>query len=278
MKVYQHHHTGKRQYQEDALGQNSCVYLVCDGVGGHGNGELAAQTVLQFVLQKSQNKVLQNESQFSELIQEANKKLNSFLEEHPEKEGMGTTLAGIFKINGQWYSAHIGDSRVYVVRPRAGKFWHTWDHSFVAQLVKMGEITREAARKHPRSNEIQKAILANSKGECVQPEIHFLNSMEPGDVVLICSDGVNEAWSDSELLQLLATPQVSSKEKAKELFDLCAATSSDNNTAFLLEFEEYDLDFEAYDHSYLAWSSINDFIETEGSSSEKAKKPWWKFF
>lgn len=278
MRVFQHHHTGKRQYQEDAIGKNSCVYLVCDGLGGHGNGELAAQTVLQFVLQKSQNKALQNESQLSELIQEANTKLNSVLEENCGKEGMGTTLAGVFKINGQWFSAHIGDSRVYVVRPKARKFWHTWDHSFVSQLVKLGEITREAARKHPRSNEIQKAILANSKGKCVKPEIHFLNSIEPGDVVLICSDGVNEAWSDYDLLKLLSNSNLSSNEKARHLFQVCEASASDNNTAFLLEFEEFDLDFESVVHSKLAWSSIDDLVLTEKVSKEKAKKFWWKYF
>jgi protein phosphatase len=199
--------------------------------------------------------------------------------EHPEKEGMGTTLAGIFKIEDQWFSAHIGDSRVYIIRPQEKIFWHTWDHSFVANLVKMGEISRETARKHPRSNEIQKAILANAAGNATKPEIQPLGDLRTGDLILICSDGVTEAWSDEALIELLCDTSVSTQEKANTVFDQSIAQASDNNTAFLLEVEHDDVARGENKQSVMSWQHLDSL--TSGSKKTQVldkKKPWWKRF
>lgn len=278
MKVFQHHHIGQRTYQEDALGYHPSAFVVCDGVGGHGNGDLASKTVLKFLLDTSVTQPPSDIEQLEELIIRANSEINALLTDQPDKEGMGTTLAGIFKIGQQWLSTHIGDSRVYWVKPSDKKFWHTWDHSFVANLVKMGEISREAARNHPRSNEIQKAILANAAGHCAKPDIQALNGLQTGDLILICSDGLTEAWSDEELLQCLCDTTLSSEDKAQNIFEQCQATSRDNNTAILLEWEARDVEDLVADNSQVAWTNLGDLTVEPASPQPMSKKPWWKRF
>lgn len=276
MKIFQHHHIGKHSYQEDALGHNAQAFVICDGVGGHGNGDLASQTVLHFLLEATQKNPPESTDELKNLILEANQKLNLLLDENPEKEGMGTTLVAIFKLKDHWYSAHIGDSRLYWVRPKARLFWHTWDHSFVANLVKMGEITREVARKHPRSNEIQKAVLANSAGQCTTPEIRKLGQPHKGDIMLLCSDGMNEAWSDEELLSVLFDMSLPTADKAQKIFNKCQEDAHDNNTAFLIEWND-DVHQEPNAQT-VAWMSLEEATPNENLQKLKSEKKWWKLF
>ncbi|PJB13420.1 MAG: hypothetical protein CO119_01385 [Flavobacteriales bacterium CG_4_9_14_3_um_filter_40_17] len=279
MKVFKHHHIGKRSYQEDTFGHHQNAFVVCDGVGGHGNGDLASQTILDFVLTESLEKTFESTQDISALIENANLRLNELLMEHPEKEGMGTTLAGIFKIENQWFSAHIGDSRVYIIRPQEKIFWHTWDHSFVANLVKMGEISRETARNHPRSNEIQKAILANASGNITKPEIHSLGYLKTGDLILICSDGLAEAWSDKALIALLCDTSVSTPEKAYTMFNQSSTHAADNNTAYLLEVEPGDVISAEKNQPDMCWQPLDSLTTVNHSLPMlDKKKPWWKWF
>ncbi|MBU2526934.1 MAG: protein phosphatase 2C domain-containing protein [Bacteroidetes bacterium] len=280
MKIFEHHHIGKRPYQEDALGHHQSAFVVCDGVGGHGNGDMASKTVLNFILSNSSQEILKNIQDIAVLIENANRNLNELLIENPEKEGMGTTLAGIFKIKDDWFSAHIGDSRIYTVRPQEKVFWHTWDHSFVANLVKMGEISRETARKHPRSNEIQKAILANAAGNVAKPEIQHLGSLKTGDLILICSDGVTEAWPDEALIALLCDTSVSTEEKANTVFNQSSTQASDNNTAYLLEIAPGDVASVEKNQPGLNWQALDSLTTVTHSPRPMLdkKKPWWKVF
>ncbi|MDT8415887.1 MAG: protein phosphatase 2C domain-containing protein [Flavobacteriaceae bacterium] len=280
MKIFKHHHIGKRPYQEDAMGHHQNAFVVCDGVGGHGNGDVASKTVLDFILSNSSQKALESIQDISVLIENANRKLNELLIENPEKERMGTTLAGIFKVKDAWFSVHIGDSRIYAIRPQEKVFWHTWDHSFVANLVKMGEISRETARKHPRSNEIQKAILANGAGNATKPEIQPLGNLKTGDLILICSDGVTEAWPDEALIALLCDTSISTEEKANTVFNQSSTQASDNNTAYLLEVTPDDVVSAKENQPDMSWQTLNSLTTVTHSPPPMLdkKKPWWKVF
>lgn len=236
MQVYSHHHIGKRSAQEDFLGFSNSTYLICDGVGGHKKGDIASQFIVNQLLEACNKNPWQNIDQFKEALIHAQEQLNALLVNNPEWEKMGTTLVALLQINKRWYAAHIGDSRLILARPKTQKIWHTWDHSFVMHLVKMGEITREDARLHPRANEIQKAIMANTQQEVAEPEIHELTNIKKGDLILMCTDGITEVFSDYALAKILTNKKQSAQVKSEIIFSHAAATAKDNNTALILEF------------------------------------------
>jgi serine/threonine protein phosphatase PrpC len=111
----------------------------------------------------------------------------------------------------------------------------------VSYLIQKGHITREEGRKHPRNNEIGKAILASTQNKLVTAEIHSLNRFKAGDLLLICSDGVNESWGDEELITLLCENELSFEDILEEIKSRCSTDSRDNNTAYLLEVEKEDI-------------------------------------
>jgi len=237
MQVYTHHHIGKRSAQEDFLGYSNATYIICDGVGGHKKGDKASQFIVNQLLEACSKNPWQNIDQFKQRLIAAQEQLNALLVNNPEWEKMGTTLVALLEIKDRWYTVHIGDSRLILARPKAQKIWHTWDHSFVMHLVKMGEISREDARLHPRANEIQKAIMANTQQEVAEPEIHELTNIKKGDLILMCTDGITEVFSDYELAKILTNKHITTKIKSETIFSQASNKAKDNNTAIIIEFE-----------------------------------------
>jgi serine/threonine protein phosphatase PrpC len=242
MKTISYSHIGTRNNNEDSLGASTNTFIVCDGMGGHTSGEVASKFVVDEVLQLVSE--LQTEitvDAIDTILETVQVNLNKKLETQPELLKMGTTFTGVFFAKEAVYVAHIGDSRVYLVRPPEKKIWHTWDHSLVGGLMKSGEITREKGRLHPMSNRISKAITANDKGKTVRADIVKLDAIKKGDLFFLCSDGVNEAWKEHELMALLCNTDLISEEKLKKIETQCAQDSRDNNTAILLEIEKKDV-------------------------------------
>jgi protein phosphatase len=281
-------HIGKKKVNEDYLTCSKNSFIVCDGVGGEVRGEIASKEVATLILKRLENTQddLSKEKIYDAIIN-AQEKLNNYIKEKEDLVGMATTLAAIFISDNGFYSTHIGDSRVYIVRPSNNTFWHTWDHSLVGNLVKNGEISREAGRKHPMNNQIFKAIKANFKDKVTEPEIHFITDIRKGDLIFICSDGVSEAFSDVALLELLADETKDLTEKIAIIEKKCSEDSIDNNTAFLCEVEKKDIPNTTI--IPLEWSSIdslheNDSLETvslEDNQEEEIEKPkkkkWFRF-
>jgi protein phosphatase len=259
MKIISYSHIGTRSNNEDRFGNSTTTFMVCDGMGGHTSGEVASKFVVEEVLQL----VLALETEITveaiaTILETVQVNLNKKLETQPELLKMGTTFTGVFFAKEAVYIAHIGDSRVYVVRPSEEKIWHTWDHSLVGGLMKSGEITREKGRLHPMSNRISKAITANDKGLTVKAEIVKLDAIKKGDIFFLCSDGVNEAWKEHELLELLCATNVSASEKLSKVEAQCKKESRDNNTAILLEIEQKDV-LENGINKEIAWHSLASF-------------------
>lgn len=294
MHIIQHQHQGTRKNQEDSLGYNAHAIIVCDGVGGHNSGEVASDYVLNYLLEATKKQPFKNLEALRECIATVQHNLNTKLTDHPEWDKMGTTLVGLFKVKNQWYSAHIGDSRLYWIQPSKNVFWHTWDHTFVANLVKKGDITREAGRKHPRGNEINRAIIANKEDKIAKVEINPLGTINKGSILVLCSDGVNEAWSDLDLITTLSNTNKPFKERVATITQKCKQTSADNNTAFFIVFNEDD----GEGKNTLDWLTlaslkednvrylkdkentvelIEDTIETDRVSKTQRKKRWWLF-
>ena len=258
MIVYSYSHIGKKSNNEDALQFNNWCLLVCDGVGGGVKGELASKEVSSYIFKNLAPELL-NELSLKELAHNAQKQLNNLACNEPNLDGMATTIAAIFLTRTGLFTMHAGDSRVFFVKPRKKKFWQTWDHSLVSSLVRTGEITREQARRHPLNNQINKAFIANLENSTIEPEIHLLSDIEEGDICFICSDGVQEAFSDYELLSLLSEEKLDLKQKLAHIQERCKKESRDNHSAIIALFEQKDLLF--FSHYPTNWSLI-DYIAT----------------
>jgi protein phosphatase len=259
MKSYAHTHQGKRSNQEDSLGflENKC-YIICDGVGGHSKGEVASNSILNFLLNAVEKIDDFNKNLLQNIISAAQENLNQKLGNFPEAEGMGTTLAAVFLSKDAYFVAHLGDSRVYFIKPKEQKIWHTWDHSLVGNLMQLGEISREVGRFHPNSNRIDKAIIANKENKTSKADIAKISQSSIGDLIFICSDGITEVWSEYELLKILCDSNLSSKEKIEVIGEKCQHESKDNNSAFLLEVDENST-IETADNEEINWLTLDYF-------------------
>ena len=149
---------GKRDNQEDSLYPpfsqhplKDSLYILCDGMGGHEAGEVASQTVCEqmgrFIKNHQRKDGFFDESDFNDALDAAVEALNS--KDSGAAKKMGTTLTFVKFHEGGCFTAHIGDSRIYHIRPSERKVLHvTQDHSLVNDLVKLGEMTPEEAREY----------------------------------------------------------------------------------------------------------------------------------
>ena len=202
-KIFQATHVGKvRQNNEDSLTViEPETFVVADGMGGAQAGEVASQMLVEIVkLCLSRLPRPWNEKTLAQVILLANDKIFNVAQRNEDYHGMGTT-ATILSLDGlQAYFAHVGDSRIYLLRN--DKFTQiTEDHSYVETLVKRGELTIEEARVHPMRNVLTQAI-----GAMANPAIdaaHF--SAEHGDTFLLCTDGLTNMVDDAEIARILQT-------------------------------------------------------------------------
>lgn len=257
MKIHQFSQQGKRGNNEDCLGINEALLTVCDGMGGHNYGERASAFVVEQLLQTFTQVQPLGKTEIQQQLVKVQASLNGLLEKEPGLERMGTTFTGIFRTPDVWYAAHIGDSRIYLFRPAERKLWHTWDHSLVGDLMRTHEITTEAGRFHPLSNRISKAIIAQHDGKPAAASIVKLDELKTGDILLLCSDGVIEAWGDWDLVKLFADNSLSFEQKCQKLAAQCEALSKDNNTAIIAEIE-IDEAFSYGNNSELDWTTFDE--------------------
>ena len=202
-KVYQATNVGKVRYNnEDSLAViEPETYVVADGMGGAQAGEVASRMLVETV-KNFLSKHLQpyDEKILSQAILLANDKILNTARRHEEYHGMGTT-ATILSLGGrQAHFAHVGDSRLYLLRKNFFKQM-TEDHSYVETLVRRGELTAEEARVHPMKNVLMQAV-----GAVTNLQIDTANfQTESGDLFLLCSDGLTNMVEDEDIAKILKT-------------------------------------------------------------------------
>ena len=279
MKISHFSQQGKRSNNEDSLGTSAGLLTVCDGMGGHNFGERASAFVKEAMLKAFAEPQQLNKLEIQQHLNQVQQDLNKLLEKEPELEKMGTTFTGVFVTPDVWYAAHIGDSRIYLFRPSEQKLWHTWDHSLVGELMRTKEITVEAGRFHPMSNRISKAIIAQKDGKIANASFVKIDELKKGDIFLLCSDGVVEAWGDWELVQLFSDESLSFEQKCRKLAQQCNAKSKDNNTAIIAEIEEGDA-FRNGNNEELEWTTFEDvkadyeqYVKDSEEVKETSPKP-----
>ena len=190
-----------RVFQDEST--DTAVIVLCDGMGGRAAGEiasaLAAESFLDYVREGLQSEAY---PEMAQLVKEgcAVANLSVFDRAHREKEltGMGCTLVAAVVSGDSAVVLNVGDSRCYLLSG-AGFQRVSHDHSLVQELVYHGEITEEEARSHPRRNIITRAVGTN---RLLQSDL-FFPALQEGDTLLLCSDGLSELVSDSELSELM---------------------------------------------------------------------------
>jgi serine/threonine protein phosphatase PrpC len=192
--IYQESRKGGRKYNQDRMGyvfsRDALLMVVADGMGGHLHGEIAAQLTVEFVGQKFQReakpKVLDPSRFLTEAVNGAHNAILRYADAHALLETPRTTVVAALVQEGYTYWAHVGDSRIYLIR--AGQVVvQTRDHSRVQQLVLQGLVREEAVAAHPERNKIY-----NCLGAHVPPQVDISpkQRLQERDTLLLCSDGL----------------------------------------------------------------------------------------
>ena len=200
----------RRESNEDdfLLEPGRGVYAVADGMGGHAAGEIASRLAidtLREVLQRGEPGTVPSNSEddaewLRQAVVEANKRICDSIRLHEERRGMGTTVVAMVQSGRDAIVGHVGDSRLYLFRGNE-LMRMTSDHSWVNEQVKLGLMNDDTAQRHPMRNIVTRAL--GSRPDVVVD----LSSteIEPGDVFLLCSDGLNTMLTDQQIQDLLAS-------------------------------------------------------------------------
>jgi protein phosphatase len=227
-----------RSANEDAYGlcAEAGFFVVCDGMGGAAAGEVASRTAVAAAMEGLCNaQGLEDLRQTIEsTIRAANQRVFRQAEKEAALHGMGTTLVALLVRDDRVWIAHVGDSRCY--RLRAGALERmTQDHSLVDEQVRLGQMTQAEAEMSPFRNVITRAIGTR---ETVTPDIEELPT-EPGDLFLLCSDGLTKEVPEPRIAEVLhdvsAGSQIDAQTLCQRLIEAAnAAGGSDNITAILV--------------------------------------------
>ena len=223
-----------RKQNEDAawLDEKKGVYVVADGMGGHLAGEVASAMAIDAVKRMSQTRAAASVAVLREAVCGAHEAILAHARENKNCSGMGTTISVMWRGGHYMYIAHVGDSRIY--RLRKGELEQiTQDHSLVEELVRARIITREEAKHHPRRNIITRAL--GTPGDNA-PDLLAADT-EPGDLWLLCTDGLSSMVSDEDIRRVLMLRD-SLDTKADLLIKMALAAGGRDNVTLILHKSE----------------------------------------
>ena len=224
----------KRPSNEDAFGYSveDGVYVVCDGMGGAAAGEIASSIAvdefLRLVCSRDPGATLLALAQ--EAVAAVNNAIFSRAQRQPKLSGMGTTLVALLVEETRVWVLNVGDSRCY--RLRDGRLEQlSLDHSLVEEQVRIGRMSRSEALRSPLRNVITRALGTQAH---VTPDI-FQFEVEPGDLFLLCSDGLSRELSDKQIHSHLAVDQLLTDRCTHLIEAAKKAGGHDNITAILVQ-------------------------------------------
>jgi protein phosphatase len=235
----------KRPINEDSYCSNDAegLYVVADGMGGHAHGEVASriavETIEEFIKLTSGDQDITwpygidegltlNSNRLKTSIRFANHKLLEHTQQESDCEGMATTVVAVLVDERVADIAHVGDSRVYLVRGGEIKCL-TNDHSWVNEQVMSGVIDSDQARSHPLRNVVTRALGGKPD---LEVDVQTLE-LETDDRILLCSDGLTTMLDDQEILEI-ALAEGGSVEQADRLVEAANRNGGEDNTTTIL--------------------------------------------
>jgi protein phosphatase len=222
------------------LAPDATLLCVADGMGGHAAGQeasaLAVETLEERLTDAGRSGRATGEAMTGELehaLRAADARLFDEAEHHPEMEGMGTTMTVACAVRSALYVAHVGDSRLYLYRD--GRLLQlTHDHTLVMEMVESGLLDPEQAARHVLRNVITNAIGGTERDLRVEQR---RVALAPGDVILLCSDGLTEMVDPERIASTLAA-EPDPKAACYELVNAAnAAGGRDNVTVVVARFD-----------------------------------------
>lgn len=221
----------------EPVGNLPNLFIVADGMGGHKAGDFASRFAVNAVRESIGASLETNPIKLiRDAIELANRGILRESDEHEEMRGMGTTIVVTTIIDRYAYTANVGDSRLYLLGDTLNQI--TKDHSLVEEMVRLGEITEAEARNHPDKNIITRAV-----GATPNVDIDFFDyKVEPGGMILMCSDGLSNMVEDEDIRRILRRT-ISIEEKARVLVETANENGGKDNIAVILV--EPDSDEEA---------------------------------
>ncbi|HYN99480.1 MAG TPA: Stp1/IreP family PP2C-type Ser/Thr phosphatase [Actinomycetota bacterium] len=217
-----------RQVNEDSKLTEPPLFAVADGMGGHASGDVASAIAVQVFESE-----LKKSDSIADAVHNANKAIFQKAAKDPDLTGMGTTLTAMWADDRSAQIAHVGDSRAYLLRD--GHLTRlTTDHTVVNRLVQQGRIMPEDADRHPQRSYLERALGVDPE---VEVDVHVLD-MEPGDRVLLCSDGLF-GMIDDDLIQNVMVTEESPQRAAERLCEEAVhAGGNDNVTTVVVDFPD----------------------------------------
>ncbi|MDD7220286.1 MAG: Stp1/IreP family PP2C-type Ser/Thr phosphatase [Clostridia bacterium] len=213
----------------DPVGNLPNLFVVADGMGGHNAGDYASSHAVWTLVDE-----IREDADFNPVkvirhaIESANTQIIDQAQSNERLRGMGTTMVVATIVGHYAYIANVGDSRLYVIDKQIQQI--TKDHSLVQEMVRMGEINAEEARNHPDKNIITRALGAEKT-----VDIDFFDlKLEPGSVVLMCSDGLSNMVEDKKIEEIISDSDKNLEEKGEILISEANRNGGKDNIAIVL--------------------------------------------
>jgi len=219
--------------------------IVSDGIGGHRAGEVAAELAVNYITAsvgesngKKPVRILEN------AIQEASQAISAHSAGRADEEGMGATCACVWVIEDRLYAAHVGDSRIYLIRGRQVQRI-TIDHTWVQEAFEKGIITAEQMHDHPNVHVIrrylgglkQPAVDLRLRIDDNESDVESENNqgfhLEAGDIILLCSDGLTDLVWDDEILKVIRSKK-NLKSAAQALLNMANERGGHDNITVVI--------------------------------------------
>ena len=249
-------------HNEDAVGSapEHDVWLVADGMGGHAAGEVASAVAVDTIIER----VGEGDDLETATVR-AHQAVVKSASENPAQNGMGSTSVALRIADRQAEIVWVGDSRAYLLRNERLQLL-TRDHSFMQLLIQRKHLTEEQARKHPRRNVVTQVLGFNDPAP---DRVETL--LQHGDVVLLCSDGLNDELEDGEIAELMLAGGSLEAQAGRLIDAACDQGGKDNISVVLVRYSNEDADtLQRAVGSALSGGSP----QTESEEPAAPREPW----
>jgi protein phosphatase len=229
----------RRENNQDqfVIDEEHGFYAVADGMGGHAAGEVASHIAIE-ALAESMRQV-DGDSEATEphdattrlvrAVHEGNRRICESVLARGEWRGMGTTIVALLTLGDRAVLGHVGDSRAYLLRE--GELQRvTDDHSWVGEQVRLGLLTDDEAQRHPMRN-----IVTRAMGNRNELDVEISEErVQPGDIFLLCSDGLNSMLTDEEIRETLETHRNDPEASCHDLVEKANEHGGDDNVTVIV--------------------------------------------